>query len=138
MSSCIVNDKTLNRILTFMSGWNFYNNSKLKFAFWKLTEPKEEREKELKAIGLRIKSLNAEAINQRYNEANGKQKFIYSFEECDIYQAYNHLRCLTYQMLEGNIPKKRLYKLLEKIETLMAIEIANEHEKVTSAEWDAI
>ena len=137
MSSFICSDKLFNRILTFFDNWDFYNDSKVKFAFWKLVGKPNEREKELSRIGLKLKSLNVEAVNQRYSEDNGKQNFIYKKEDCNIYQAYNHIRCLTYQMSEGNVPKTKIYKLLEKIENLIALQIANENPKVKNAEWDA-
>jgi hypothetical protein len=139
MSAFIVNDKTLNRILTFLNHWRFYENDKLKMKFWGLVkqEKDETQEQVLNSIGLMIKELNAEAVNQRYEEDNGKQEFFYSPSDCGIFQAYNHIRCLTYQMLEGNVPKKKLYKILQEIENQIAFEIAGEHPQVKSAEWEA-
>ena len=153
MSSFLVNDKTINRILTFLNNWNFYENGKLKFNFWnklgytelskkekenlnKLSN-EEEQTLVLSKVGNVIKEINNEAVNQRYLERGKSSKFNYKFEECDIFQAYNHLRCLTYQMNEGNIPETETYKLLQEIENLMALQIANEHEKVKNAEWEA-
>ena len=140
MSAFIVNDKTLNRILSFIDSWNFYENGNLKFRFWDLGKPildVDEQEDILERIGLKIKELNAKAVNQRYSEDNGEQEFKYNFEKCDVFQAYNHLRCLTYQMNEGKIPEMDLYKLLEEIERQFEQEIAGEHPKVKSAEWEA-
>ena len=114
MSSFIVNDKTINRILTFMNRWDFAGNSKEKFSFWKLSgeyNSEEEREEELSRIGLILKDLNARAVFQRYAEKEQKQEFKYKIETCNIFQAYQHIRCLTYQMAEGDIPKTDLYKL---------------------------
>jgi len=149
MSSYIINDKTLNRILTFFNNWDFYENSKIKFSFWDLGKVKlkgkkfpsfletDEQEDILERIGLKLKQLNAEAVGQRYNEKVEEQEFEYKKEKCNIFQAYNHLRCLTYQMSEGDVPTTEIYKLLEKIENLMAVEIANETKEVKDAEWDA-
>ena len=139
MSAFIINDKTLNRILTFINGWNFHGNAKLKEKFWDLKpyEQDETTEQVLNHIGLVIKELNAEAVSQRYSEKHAKQEFFYSPEKCDIFQAYNHLRCLTYQLSEGNVPETDLYKLLEEVEKTFEEEIACEHPKVKSADWEA-
>jgi hypothetical protein len=40
-------------------------------------------------------------------------------------------------MSEGNIPKTKIFKLLEKIENLLAVQIADETKEVKKAEWDA-
>jgi len=139
MSAYIVNDKTLNRILTFVNDWNFYNNTELKKRFWDLIkyDKDETPEQVLSKVGLILKELNSKAVEQRYNEKHDKQEFVYSFEKCDIFQAYQHLGCLIYQMSEGNVPETDLYKLLQEIETRMGLQIANEHPKVKNAEWNA-
>ena len=139
MSSFIVNDKTINRILTFFSSWNFSGNIKLKDEFWGLVYLgiDETTEQVLSSIGLLLKELNAKAVSQRYNEKLKVSGFSYSEENCNIFQAYNHLRCLTYQMMEGNVPETDLYKLLERIENQFEEQIASEHPKVKDAEWEA-
>jgi len=153
MSAFIVNDKTINRILSFISSWNFYENADLKFNFWnrlgydELTQKEKEglnnltNEEEqnliLSKIGFVLKEINTEAVNQRYQEKTKAEPFNFKYEPCNIFQAYNHLRCLTYQMLEGNIPETETYKLLQKIENQMAFQIAGEHNKVKNAEWEA-
>ena len=143
MSSWIVNDLTINRILSFLGDWDFGHNTKLRKSFWDIIEkPKAkgweyDTDKWLSAIGLKIKELNAEAVNQRYNEDNGKQEFTFIYSPCKIEQAYIHLRCLTYQMNEGNVPETNLYKLLEEIEKEMAIKIAWEVTEKMNLEWEA-
>jgi len=154
MSSFLISDKTLNRILTFIGKkWNFYDNVKLKRQFWDDFGYKElsDKEKEslnnmsndeetdfiLNKIGFVFKEINTEAVNQRYNEKSKTKPFKFQYEECDIFQAYNHLRCLTYQMNEGNIPETETYKFLQEIENLLAVQIANETKEVKNAEWEA-
>ena len=85
--------------------------------------------------GKQIKYLT-ETTNKLIEKAE-KQDFLYSQEKCNIFQAYNHIRCLTYQMNEGDVPETDLYKLLEEIERQFEVEIASGHPKVKKAEWEA-
>lgn len=143
MSSFIVNDKTINRLLTFIDKWNFNEDKETKEAFFNLTaKPYREEdidapEKVLSRVGTKLLSLNAEAVSQRYSEEQQEIVYLYQYKPCKLPQAYNHLRCLTYQMAEGDIVKKKLYRILQKMETLMAVEIADGTEEVKKAEWEA-
>ena len=141
MSAFICNNKTINRILTFL------NNPK--GILGDLSYTKElfnkggfdiENEAGLQNLGKAIKNLNCDAVAQRYNEKKdieAVEEYTFKYEFTTLYQAFNHLRCLTYQCSEGNIPETKLYKLLEKLEQNLEYTIALENPEVKGAEWDA-
>ncbi len=122
MSAFVVNDKTINRILTFLGNWDFGGDLKLKEEYWALAEKIEEDltdEQILNSIGIKFKELNYQAVSQRYREDQNKIEYFYIPQQCDIKQAYMHLCCLTYQCCEGDIPSSKIYKLLERIEVCL-------------------
>ena len=138
MSAFIVNDKTLNRILTFLGNWDFEGNSELKRVFGELAinvEDDETGKQILNSIGIILKDLNCEAVSQRYREGKYKNNYFYTPEKCDIKQAYMHLCCLTYQCCEGNIPNTKIYKLLERMEKHLEHAIC--WKECKGLEWEA-
>ncbi|MCK5225197.1 MAG: hypothetical protein KAQ89_00615 [Planctomycetes bacterium] len=138
MSAFIVNDKTLNRILTFLGNWDFGGNAETKKAFWALAKNVEDdatHEQILNSIGVILNDLNREAVSQRYKEDKHKSDYFYTAEKCDIKQAYMHLCCLTYQCCEGNIPNTKIYKLLERMEKHLEHAIC--WKECKGLEWEA-
>lgn len=148
MSSFIVNDLTINRIVTFLFEYkgrygNPFADIKKEFREmgFKIVDLNENFER--KAFGTALKILNAKAVFQRYKgkisvgEIEATKEYKYQIVRTSLHQAYNHLRCLTYQMSEGDVPETELFKVLEKLETEMAIEIAEQTKEVKDAEWEA-
>ena len=141
MSSFIVNDKTINRILSFLAMWNFGENVKLKQKLKNLSLFIETN-KDLQEFGQDLKKLNYEAVKQRYEKLSKEEvervdNFKFKDEKCDIYQAYQHLRCLTYQMAEGDIPETDLYKVMQEVELQLERSIALITIEKLSLEWEA-
>lgn len=146
MSAFIVNDKTINRILSFCF-WT--QDTFLKLDIQRILNKigfSVRDEEEQQKLGEAIRELNFESIRQRYGDKSLKEdkkyfkeyKFIdIPLKERIIYQVYNHLRCLTYQLSEGNIPKTKLYKALEELENALAYSIANEKVEKLKCEWEA-
>ena len=135
MSSYIVSNKTINRIVSFLDVWD--SHPKLKREIEKLAG-KKTGEKGLNQIGKKLIELNCEAVSQRYNEKIDKKAikdYKFNFEKCEIEQAFKHLCCLTYQMSEGNVPKTKLYKLLEKVANCLAYAIAWDYTDKLNLEW---
>lgn len=144
MSSFIVNDLTINRILTFLSRWDFGHNLQLRSAFER--EVKSfliDNDENLQKIGKVLITLNWDATNQRYSGELSKEEdelikdYKYEYAPTSLEQAYKHLGCLTYQMSEGDIPETKLYKILEEIEDQMARAIAWKVIEKMNLEWEA-
>jgi len=132
MSAFIVSDKTLNRIVTFVTTYKdeFGQDLKkeLKKGFGTL-EPQE--------LGEVLMKLNNDSINQRYGKTP-LPKYCFSRENCSIEQAVKHLHCLMYQSCEGDCYKRKEYKALKEItqslESTICWRICDE----LNCEWDAL
>lgn len=145
MSAYIVDDITINRIVSFI----YYE----KDCFLKpnldkfLSKLKILNEEEgLKRFAKMIMALNVESVSQRYGknklskeELNSVDTFVFDldvpFNKRSIEQVYNSLRCLTYQCCEGNCYKKKVYKILEEIEKALAYHIANKQTEIKGCVW---
>lgn len=144
MSSYIVNDLTINRIITYLyDNCLLENNLKLRSKLERLGILAFDEETSKQKAGYKLLELNHEAVRQRYDgklseEENDLVKnYRYVSAPCNLYQAYKHLCCLTYQMSEGNVPKTKLYKALEELETIIGLAIAWEVTEEKGCEWEA-
>ena len=87
--------------------------------------------------------LNIDATEQRYTTPylNPKEKkeriksFRFGLVDALPIQALKSLHCYSYQCSEGNIPNKKLYKLLEKLSKDIATHIIDEMPEYDKAEW---
>ena len=134
MSSFMVEDKTINRILTFLfwKGKTIYFDSELE----KLGITEEEH---FNKLGGLMKALNRYAFNYRYNENNNlKQELSFKWieEETDIFQVLKSVSCLVYQCSEGNTEKKNLFKFLVKLENALKDKIIDDLPEYKKAEWN--
>ena len=143
MSAFICNDKTINRILSFLY-WNKddflrsdINRSLAKVGF------SVRNEEEIKKLGNAIRELNFKSIGERYGKDQEKNDreffkgFNYEDEKCSIEQAYQHLRCLTYQCCEGKCDEDPLYLVLQELENSLAHSIAVRETEKLNCEWEA-
>lgn len=143
MSAFICNDRTINRILSFLHRQtdcfvkDFIEREFNKLGFSVIDEDK------LQEFGEAIRELNFKSIGQRYGKTTEKndrklfEPYKFKFEDCSIEQAYQHLACLTYQCCEGNCERKKLYKALDKLETYLAHTIARREADKLNCKWEA-
>jgi hypothetical protein len=124
MSSFIVEDKTIHRILS-----KLYKD--------KSTEYCDE-------MGKKLLRMNIDATNQRYPEHpyltkkednNRIRNYKFIWQKITDIQALKSLRCYLYQCGEGNIDKRKLYKELKKTSLEWAYNIVNELKEYEEAEW---
>lgn len=145
MSSYIVDDITINRIISFIY---HENDGFLKPDINRILQKLKiygNDEEVLKKIAIKMLKTNIGATSQRYNNKLSKEEynrinvFIPSVDVPKKLrskpQTYNSLRCLTYQMSEGNIPKTKMFKVLEKLENCLAISLANEVTEKEKCIW---
>lgn len=143
MSSFIVENKTINRFLTWLY-WiksdEIYINRvyrefyKLKY---KIDDNYEEnlKEKEFNRLGLNMLKMNYKAVNYRYNEKNKPIDFEFKYEKVKDVQVLKSLQCFIYQCSEGDIPKSKLYKVLIKIESVLKNAIIEKYTDYNKLEW---
>lgn len=139
MSSFIVEDKTINRILSFLSYHNTSSVNDMQIKYW-IEKQKIDTSDEVSKtqFGRKLFELNLDAVNQRYTaktSADFIEEFNYSYVYTKIEQVYKSLCCFTYQCNEGNVPNCKLYKAMEKLEDILAHMIANREADKIKAEW---
>lgn len=135
MSAYIVEDKTINRILSFL----FWNDSIEKEHLKKLVNDCGyfvDDDKACKKFGQALLNMNIKAVSYRYDEKSPAQEFEYKdLHNVSIFQALKSLHCLIYQCDEGDIPEMELFKLLKKIKAIISSDIIDSLPSYTKAEW---
>ena len=136
MSAFIVNNKTINKALTYLK--DNRNGDWINRKFEKIGFNVKDKE-DLDRLGRAMLLLNIEAVNQRYNEQNNSTALLenYSFkiEFCNRYQALKSLQCWRYQCSEGNVPETDFYKLMDKVINSWLDEIVSDLPEYKKAEW---
>jgi len=153
MSSFIVEDSTINRIVNFCY-WE--HDSILKHEIerqlknigidlHKDTED-EEIDKTLRKFGEELLKLNVMAFYVRYKHIDKIKEEIkeaiknYVFEDTPLkdrqqIQVLKSLECFLYQCSEGEIDKEPLYKTLEEIKNILTSHIINKLPEYEKAIW---
>ena len=96
------------------------------------------------SLGMALLAANVDAVEQRYPDSKELPGRIdetplgYRFrhEDISIVQAIKSLGCLTYQMAEGDVPERPLYKALHHLEGQWAMQIVQSLPEYESAVWD--
>ena len=144
MSSFVVKDKTINRILTFLSHCKYRNDilsSEIRTFIEKDTKKLDlTNNKDLSHLGGLMLEMNHNAVDYRYNtitkEDNTTPKFEFKEEETDIYQTLKSLHCYLYQCSEGNIDKSRFYKMFRHIADAIESSIIHNLAEYKRGDWD--
>ena len=135
MSAFLVEEKTINRILSYLadeltrSDWfrsKFTTALGVNFAGeWRT------------ALGQKMWDLNQLALGYRY--ADPKQELLYQFSyaSCPAIQAYKSVQCWLYQCCEGDIPEvSKLYTFFDTVVVRhMASSIITTTPEYEQAEW---
>jgi hypothetical protein len=135
MSAFVVSDKTINRVVTYLSCSNGTRHYAERLGL-DISTPKAEKE-----LGEKMFALNVRSVDARYGEGEATK-----FRPLDYrwkpevftnnFQAYKSLSCWLYQCAEGDVPETELYKKLDKIGNFMAHEIVASLPEYEKAEWD--
>ena len=91
-------------------------------------------------------NLNVEALRQRYDDDyidmikdfeydEGDGNFYFIKEDKELAQFFMNLECFLYQCREGNVPDKEEFKVLERLSTDLAYEIAFKFSHEKGAKW---
>ena len=135
MSTYIVDDQTINRILTQLS---------LENSSWFISKVQEKTgynttfDDDLNSLGKELLLLNTQAVNERYDDNNsGNDVIAYTYHP-DItskIQAYKSLNCLLYQCSEGDVPKTELYSFLNWLAFEWADDLVRSMPAYEQADW---
>jgi hypothetical protein len=117
MSAFLVGYETIDRILS-----------------WMICRKKMD-EKTAHVFGQEMLNMNAEAVNQRYDEGNVMLGYKFRFRHASIFQALKSLQCWLYQCSEGNVPDRESYKKFRELESEIMDEIISDMKEYEQAEW---
>ena len=147
MSSYIVENETINRIVNFIShcadGYTF-EGGRIITADIKWTIEKHNIEagndEQRQALGRQLQAMNWAAFCQRYEDGaewvadERPYEYTYDFPPTLI-QAVKAMQCLRYQCTEGNVPDMPLYKALSAIMDSTAMLIVTSSPEYRAAGW---
>jgi len=136
MSSHIVEDETLNNILSWVhySKNDVWLKDKLESLFEKHDIDLDNHE-HLQKLFNTMKKLNCDATGERYNDENPVLLTSLKLQMVCPYQAIKSLRCWIYQCSEGEFHKTIIYKLFEELKNIIALKIVEDNPTYENAKW---
>lgn len=142
MSSFIVQPKTINRIVTWLDnitmGEKNINNSLIVDVLQKhgmLKEKEYFEDAELEDLANAFLYLNKLATDGRYRKEHLVSVMKFEREEASETQVLKSMECLRYQASEDDIPKHKLYKLLNNLINTLKTIIIDRLPEYQKAEW---
>ena len=143
MSAYVVNDDTVNSVVSWLSSEQFGNGITYgratriikKLGFDPGSDDFGQK------LGQAMFDLNCQAVNERYGPGEAEKfrplDYAYQYKMTpNIFQILKSLHCWHYQCAEGKVPETELYKGFESI--IHAIEggIVNSLPQYEAAKWD--
>jgi len=137
MSAYVVNDETINKIVSFL---NFGNKS----VYWDHTYLFRELGykipyiiEDYERLANDLFQMNVNAVKQRYS--GDTEEYTYQFRTSinvrPAVEVYKAAQCLRYQCSEGNVPNTPLYKALNQFCSDLAEAIIADMPEYESAPW---
>jgi hypothetical protein len=137
MSSFIVEPKTINRIVTWLDR-TAHGDSALSSSVQLLCEVEGiglETPGDLNALANALLLLNSIATDTRYHNHQVVPVVAYSGETISDIQVLKSLHCLRYQCAEGNVPRMRFYRFLNRLIRTLERHIIDQLPEYKAAEW---
>lgn len=140
MSAYVVEDATINRIVTFVALNRDSDRCRRiikENTGCDLVDPKAQRD-----LAHEMFKLNCNAVEQRYGEGQAKEfrdlNFEYRHEiHCDRIGVYASLKCWLYQCTEGDVPDTSLlYSTMQRIKSEIADDIVSSLSAYQNAKWE--
>ena len=142
MSSFIVEDETINRIVSYLSYAQYQE-------FWQ-RQIKKKYNFDLKAfegrqsLGRFMFNMNVKATGQRYSESEfgigDMRSMIFEYNDSvwagDTLQVYKSIKCWLYQCSEGSVFDSEDYKFFERIQGSIADDIIDKMPEYENAVWE--
>ena len=143
MSAFIVEDQTINRIVTCLADLEHSNVE----PFMSLTEhgarfngsSGDERQARADRLAREMFTMNMMAVHFRYGKLDDmmpERAFEFAWEHSgDAWQVLKSLHCYLYQCSEGNVPDRPLYKELKEFGARLADALACSQPQYDAASW---
>jgi hypothetical protein len=134
MSAFIVEDSTINKVVTFLGTDSDIGYTCRRLGMQVFTD--EGR----RDLAQRLFNMNCEAVDYRYGKGESEKFRPLDFkyrEENSIKKlwVYKALNCLMYQCSEGKVPDSPLYKQMEEIQSAIAHSIVCALPEYERATW---
>lgn len=136
MSAFVVEDKTINKVVTFLSmivndSWDSYIPRFLAGQGFDLATS-EGKQKLAQAMS----DVNVRAVNERYNESAELPKFTFCLNiNVNKLTALKALKCWLYQCTEGQQPESGVYRMMERVGNMLCESIVTNLKEYKMAEW---
>jgi hypothetical protein len=131
MSSFMVEDRTINRIVTHVF------NEKESHLLYRLKDrglpatPQTLREA--------LARMNRDAVEARYQEQAAEyfpaEDYTYTPETCSPVQLAKSIACYLYQCSEGDVHKSNLFGFVTELQADLAMDFVRKHPDWDAAEW---
>jgi len=139
MSAFIVEDKTINRVVTWLrrevsTSHVAMDRLARKYGIDLVSDNWNEK------LARAMFQLNCDGVNARYGQGEAEKfrplNFTYK-PECDTLrvQVLKSLQCWKYQCSEGEVPKTKLYQFFVEVEHHLALEIVMDLPAYDKAVW---
>lgn len=152
MSAYVVDDKTINRIVSFLK--DICDVPTVKTAFYDNWEWTGRAIKKLlqdagyggdyglgscdwNKLATSLKALNILSVDCRYNEKGHYDPLELNLNEPygNVYQVVKSIKCWAYQSCEGDCDKLPLFELIQKIVREICLEIVVNSDAYDAADW---
>jgi hypothetical protein len=137
MSSFIVKEKTINRIVTFLDRQN-YRTDILAGRIKRIMEKYHivlNSQRHLDVLANVFLLLNKKGTDYRYDVNNVVTIQKFESEKGSNIQVLKSIECLLYQADEGDIPNTKPFKFLEEVAQALKDDIISNLAEYNKAEW---
>ena len=133
MSAFMVEDKTINRVVSWLSDDQEGDWIKRRLDIH-LADNENSQE-----FRQSLFQMNIDGVNARYGEDESKEfrplEYKFRYELTNQFQVLKSLQCLLYQCSEGDVPETELYKTMKDYEHSMAMRIVRNLPQYDKAQW---
>ena len=147
MSAYVVDYKTINRIVSKLKGQvergGMWETSYVLGPVLTAAEIAWEGQQTYQTLGMALLAANVDAVQQRYPDDTPETLpgpidetplgYRFKYDQTSKVQAVKSLGCLLYQMAEGDVTERPLYKALQHLEGQWAIQIVHDLPEYESA-----
>ncbi|MFO1038422.1 MAG: hypothetical protein U1E45_16415 [Geminicoccaceae bacterium] len=137
MSAYLVESETLHRVVDAIAT---FAHTEARELGYRVADADHNHPRALHAeftrLGQDLWEMNRAAVNDRYRERQETPTYAYrSCRPAGTAQLLKSVDCLLYQCSEGSVPKRPLYKMLERACAVVAYRIASNTPEYRQAVW---
>lgn len=131
MSAYVVEDRTIDRILTYLT----MDAEAVPSLLPRVAAAAGARPGDASAIGRALLAMNVRAVNARYSEHAAAPAYTWTPAMADDAQYAKSLDCYMYQCSEGDVPDEPLYAAMEHVRRFLGADLVRRLPDYEEAEW---